>query len=214
MTGTHAKDIGTGRRVAGGGRPFYRTSGALLIGINSYQHLARYNLDFAEDDARALAGVLPSLQFPEDHITCLLASEQPLTRGLIEQTLDGLASRMGEEDRLLIFWSGHGVTSELHSERSGHLLLPGSRVESWPSREKPVLRRAPRPALEMSSFLGTIRRTLPAKHKLMLIDTCFSGFMATERGLLDTQRGYTDQWTREPVLQVLKIGRASCRERV
>ena len=193
------------------GTTLYSGSWALVVGIDSYQSPIPA-LQYAERDARDIAALLSVLDFPASNTRLLLASEGGVTRERIESVLDDdLNPKMGEDDRLLIYFAGHGVTSETHGERHGHLLLPGSLVHGqWPSAERLYVDRPPSGALGMDNLLNQVRR-LPAKHKLLLIDACFSGFMARSpetQGAVVSNDPRVARWAASPVTQLLTAGRS------
>ena len=201
------RNIGAVPRRSATGAEFYRASWALVVGIDHYEHIEEHELDYAERDAREIAALLPALGFPRDQVRLLLASANALTPGAIWEALDELGDVMDPEDRLLVYWSGHGVSVEVKGRYHGYLLLPGSRVPAWPTRERPHLSRPPHAAVEMATLRSHID-PLVAKHKLMLLDTCFSGFLTRRRALRPQDDRRIEQWTREPVLQVLTAGTA------
>ena len=194
------------------GTTLYSGSWALVVGIDGYQSPIPA-LQYAERDALAMSVLLPSLGFPESNTRLLLASKGGVTRDRIESVLDNdLNPKMGKDDRLLIYFAGHGVTSEIHGEFHGHLLLPGSLVHGqWPSAERLYLERPPSDALGMEDLLNQVHR-LPPKHKLLLIDACFSRFMkprsAETQGAVVRNDPRLRRWAASPVTQVLTAGRS------
>src|SRR3989442_1579694 len=86
----------------------YDRSWAVVIGIDAYQKTT--HLNYAVADAKAVAAVLPNLGFPPENTRVLLDGDATKTR--IEATFyRDLASKMGPNDRLLIYFAGHGETA-------------------------------------------------------------------------------------------------------
>jgi len=195
-------------------RELYNNSWALVVGINNYENHLIPGLAFAESDAEAVASFLPRLGFPEENITLLLGSRKKVSRETIQEILEArLNPKIEKEDRFLFYFAGHGVSYESNRHRRGYLLMQDSELcGRWPSRSEPFLKKMPIKALEMGQFLDLVK-SLPLKHKLLLIDSCFSGFMTyPRRGLpagpaSDINKKLT-QWTREPVTQIITAGRS------
>ncbi|MBS1251088.1 MAG: hypothetical protein MAG451_00118 [Anaerolineales bacterium] len=81
---------------------------ALLIGINKYAKLAaRYQLNGCVNDTKVMAGILHSnFGFPTDNMTLLW--DEDATRDAILAAMDDLVERAGENDIVVIQYSGHG----------------------------------------------------------------------------------------------------------
>jgi len=181
------------------------------VGINRYQDRRIPELQFAERDAEVLASLLPDLGFPAENARLLINSRLPITRELILKVLEeDLNPKIGSEDRLLLFFAGHGVSTEVHRERRGYLLMANSELfGELPDSERPYAEKPPASALEMGNLLNIVRG-LPAKHQLLLIDSCFSGFMAHGRKVVEVKANdpRLERWSREAVTQVLTAGRS------
>ena len=124
--------IGVSRPADYKGKHLFRTSWALLLGVNAYEPPIP-NLHFAEADASAFAILLPEIGIPSENIRTLLGPA--VSRGAIEDTIDELGSHMHQEDRLIVFFAGHGVPVQNAQRKNGYLLLPESEVYgAFPSR--------------------------------------------------------------------------------
>ncbi len=209
------RDISPSKVQVYHGTTLYTSSWAVVVGVNHYEEQRIPDLQYAERDAQAVANMLPLLGFPADNIRLLLASREPVTRdrifGLIEEELH---PRMDEDDRLLLYFAGHGVTVEVGGERRGYLLLPTSKMHGpWPNEDRPFLSRPPVPALDMATLLHTMEG-LVSKHKLALLDACCSGFITRSREMPKEVRPKDPRlamWTKARVTQVLTAGRAGQR---
>lgn len=188
----------------------YSNSWALVAGINDYAQDGIPTLDFAEADADAVYARLQTLGFPEQNIRLLKGPE--VTREAIEDILIFDFKEMASEDRLLFFFSGHGVSHESHGKHYGHLLMQNSTVVGeWPTRENPFLKNPPAKSCQMKGFFDMVE-SLPAKHKMVLVDSCFSGFMAKYKSTLKEKIKINSKqlstFVNTPVIQVLTAGRA------
>ena len=104
----------------------YRASWALLVGVNKYPHLPpRFQLNYAVNDVDALAQLLiEEFDFPKNNIT-VLKDEQATQKHILDQ-LSNLADtkRIGKDDRVLVFFSGHGQTVLLPTGGEMGFLIP------------------------------------------------------------------------------------------
>ena len=171
---------------------FYADSWALVIGINRYQRVP--GLTYAVDDAKAIAEALPPLGFPRQNIRLLLDNEA--TKARIETVLYEDFAAMGPQDRLFVFFAGHGLTAQIKGGEEGYLLL----VDTHPVA-------LARTAIPMDD-LKRIGQRVKAKHVLFVMDACFSGFALTrDIAPQSTTDEYLAAALREPVVQVLTAGR-------
>ncbi|MDX1421082.1 MAG: caspase family protein, partial [Rubricoccaceae bacterium] len=85
-----------------------RRKHALLIGINTYPNLTKYeHLKGCINDVRAMARLLEErFGFLEEDVTVLEDAEA--TRAGILAALDALADRVGTDDVVVLFYAGHG----------------------------------------------------------------------------------------------------------
>ncbi len=184
----------------------FRTSWALLIGVNTYKDPIP-NLRFAEADATALAELLPEIGVPAENIRTLLGPA--VSREAINHLIDEMSKGMDKDDRLIFHFAGHGVPVEGGGGRkSGFILLPQSEINgTWPTSQSPYLPKPPSEAIGMGPLFVTLDE-LPPKHKLILLDTCFSGFLKTRAIQPDTHTADArlHLW-KDPVTQILTAGR-------
>lgn len=147
--------------------PYYRQSAALVIGINAYENASP--LDFAVSDAEAFAECLrDDLRFDPDRIIGL--SDSDATHTGILDAFHAFAEDAHEDDRLIVFFAGHGCTIEARRGEVGFLV--------------PVDGDYERPAsLIRMDELRERSDLLPQKHVFFILDACFSG-LAFRRSLL------------------------------
>lgn len=187
----------------------YRNSWALVIGVNEYGDERIGSLRHAEHDADAFAALLPRLgcgsdRSGDDHIRRMVTREGPVTRERVQEELERLKRIVGDDDRLIVFVSAHGVGAEIQGSLTGHLLLSNAELQAQDllrNGSGPFLSRPPLGAWEMQSFLNEIM-LVPAKHKLLLLDTCYSGLVSSTKAPADPPAGLFEQWMK-PVTQIL-----------
>ncbi len=171
----------------------YANSWALIIGINAYQKVSP-RLNYAVADARAVAEALPSLGFPPQNIRLLLDADA--TKARIESVLYRDLVKMGPDDRLFVYFAGHGDTVAVRGGEEGYFLPVDADRDALPAT-----------ALLMED-MKRIGRRVKARHVLFVMDACFSGFSVTRdvapRSIDDA---FLASALREPVVQVLTAGR-------
>jgi hypothetical protein len=168
------------------------TSWALVVGINAYRHAD--HLNYAVNDARAVAAALPGLGFQQ--VRLLL--DEDATKAAIERVIYGeFKEKMAPEDRLFVFFAGHGITVRLPRGGEEGYLIP---VDGDPKR--PELTAIP---MDEVRKMG---KRVNAKQIFFAIDSCFSGFALT-RDISPEAVQDADLLAalQEPVVQVLTAGR-------
>lgn len=174
------------------GAGFYANSWALVIGINAYQKAPRLN--YAVADAKAVSEALPGMGFPRQNIRLLLDGNA--TRARIESVLYRDFAKIGPEDRLLVYFAGHGETLPVRGGEEGYFLPVDADPDALPAT-----------AILMDD-MKRIGKRIRAKHVLFVMDACFSGFSLTrDSGEKATTDVYIASALREPVVQVLTAGR-------
>ena len=109
---------------AGPPAPLYRETWAVIIGINDYAKWPK--LSYAVNDATAMQELLvEKYGLKRENITLLL--DRDATRERIMSVLGDALSDAGKiqrDDRVLIFFAGHGTTRALPSGRSIGYIIP------------------------------------------------------------------------------------------
>ncbi|WAC74397.1 polysaccharide deacetylase family protein [Roseateles sp. SL47] len=156
------------------GANLYRDSYALVIGIDQYQRWPR--LQHAVRDAQALRDTLQTqFGFRADNITTL--TDGDATRANILRALNGLARdkagqpRLKRDDRVFVFFAGHGSTRRLPSGRDVGYIIP---VDAGTDDLQTDAIAMPQ--------LQELSEALPAKHAFFVIDACYSGLGLTRGG--------------------------------
>ena len=138
-------------------------SWAVLIGIDDYEHAPR--LHYAVADAKAVADTLAKRGY---QVVTLYNTQA--TKDAIEEELgDKLVDRVGEQDRVVIFYSGHGQTKTVKGGKTQGFLLPvGGEQE-----------RLAKTGISMGR-IRELAEALPSKHVLFLVDVCYGGIAGTQ----------------------------------
>ncbi|MGM9482272.1 polysaccharide deacetylase family protein [Roseateles sp. NT4] len=149
----------------------YRDSHALVIGINQYS--AWPKLSHAVRDAQAVReSLVTRFGFRADNVTLLTDAEA--TRANILKALNerfGDAKRVKRDDRVFVFFAGHGSTRKLPSGREVGYIVP---VDAG-------LNDLQSDAIAMPQ-LQEVAEAITAKHALFVIDACYSGLGLTRGG--------------------------------
>lgn len=167
---------------------------AVVIGIDSYPQKIG-SLRYAVADAKAVAQTLKQRGYEVTE----LYNERATRRAIESELRTRLPRKVGEQDRVLIFYAGHGQDETVKGGKPMGYLLPAD-------GEKDDI-----PATGVS--MGTVREladALPAKHVLFLLDVCFGGIAGTlTRGSPQAVTdAYLKQITRERGRHLITAGAA------
>ncbi|HLK91427.1 MAG TPA: polysaccharide deacetylase family protein [Polyangia bacterium] len=175
----------------------YRESWAVVVGINAYQSWPR--LAYAVNDAQAVREILVrKYGFPADHVTTLLdgeATREKILAALGDNLADG--RKVTKDDRVFVFFAGHGVTRKLPSGKSQGFIVPvDAAAESFQST-----------AISMTN-LQDASDAIPAKHVFFVMDACYSGLALTRGGAAGggDRSQYLMEITRRQAREVLTAG--------
>ena len=149
-------------QVAAGGLN-YSHSYAVVVGITNYLHANVYSpLPFCQKDAMDLGRFLESQAFI---VTQVYNKDATMTG--IKTAIQNVARLLERNDRVLVFFSGHGVSEKLGDERFGYIV-------PYEGTENTATLLSMGDLRELSSKLGN------AKHQLFILDCCFAGLIATK----------------------------------
>ncbi|MFN0301520.1 MAG: polysaccharide deacetylase family protein, partial [Burkholderiales bacterium] len=145
----------------------YADSWAIVIGVNDYANWPK--LQHAVQDAKAIRQILiEKFAFTPERVISL--TDRDATRSGI---LAAFHERLGhgglkKNDRVVVFFAGHGATRKLSSGRDLGYLIP---ADSDPNQ-------IATDAIPMTE-IQNIAESLPAKHVLFIMDACYSGLGLT-----------------------------------
>ncbi|MCZ8095282.1 MAG: polysaccharide deacetylase family protein [Acidovorax sp.] len=148
----------------------YSQSWAIVVGIDEYARWPR--LQYAVRDARSVReALIQKFGFAAERIVTLENKEATRTN-ILAAFHDKLAhGGMQKNDRLFVFFAGHGATRKLTSGRDLGYIIP---VDSDPQQFATD-------AIPMSE-LQNIAESVTAKHTLFVMDACYSGLGLTRGG--------------------------------
>ena len=177
--------------------PPYRESWAAVIGIDDYQNWPK--LRYAANDAQGVRDVLiQKYQFKPQNVFLLLNNDA--TRQNILSLLGdklGNADLVKREDRVFVFFAGHGATRKLPSGRDlGYIIPVDADLSNYEGQ-----------AISMTNFQD-ISESIPAKHVLFIMDSCYSGLALTRGGGIQVSQNYLREIARREARQMFTAGGA------
>ncbi len=145
----------------------YANSWAIVVGIDKYQKWPQ--LQYAVRDAEGVGQLLvQKFGFAPERVLTL-KNEQATRTGILAAFHDRLAhGKLQPNDRLFVFFAGHGATRKLSSGRDLGYIVP---VDADPDK-------LATDAIPMTE-IQNIAESLPAKHALFVMDACYSGLGLT-----------------------------------
>ena len=172
----------------------YVSSHALVIGINEYTHAPR--LGYARNDAEAFARTLRDrFEFPESNITLLTdaaATHGGILRVFMKYAQDSIVAG---DDRIVVFFAGHGHTVPGRRGETG-FLVP---VDGNPADLSTLIRW---------DDLTRNADLIPAKHMLFVMDACYGGLALTRSPLAAGSMRFLRDMLQRFSRQVLTAGKA------
>ena len=172
----------------------YDNSYALLIGIDKYENVPPLN--YAVKDAESIHDILVNtFNFPEGNIILLKNEEATLLN--IKNNLSEIATSAKSNDRVLIYFAGHGATHDLPGGgEMGYLLPIYGKEDNLFATSIPM------------NDIKSISSMSESKHMLFLIDACYSGLLTIgSRGINpQTTTNYIDKITADKGRTIITAG--------
>jgi len=171
----------------------YDNSWAVIIGIDKYQNVP--NLDYAGRDAEHVKSLLiDKFNFPENNLKILVDDEATLMN--MKNVLSEVSLSADENDRVLIFFAGHGQTMELpDGGEMGYLMPVDGNLDNLYASSIPM------------DDIKKLALMSKAKHMLFLIDACYGGLAASgTRGLSPVSKNYINKIVAEKSRQIITAG--------
>lgn len=175
---------------------YYRKSWAVIIGIDKYNHWPQ--LEYAVHDAKGMKETLKKFGFTEFLELYDNEATKPNIMRLLGDEL-GNPDKVDVEDRVVVFFAGHGQTRQLPSGNSlGYIIPVEADFENYHSK-----------AISMTN-LRDFCELIPAKHLLFIMDSCYSGLALSTRGAAPNSktRNYVSEITRRRARQIITAGGA------
>ena len=172
----------------------YHESWAVIVGIDNYSKWPK--LRYAVNDANGIREtLLNEFHFKPDHVFTLLNEEA--TREKIVSVLGDRLSNPKEvqrDDRVFVFFAGHGATRKLPSGRDlGYIVPVDADTQNFQGQ-----------SISMTNFQD-ISESIPAKHVFFVMDSCYSGLGIT-RG--QAASNYLKEMSKRTARQMLTAGGA------
>jgi peptidoglycan/xylan/chitin deacetylase (PgdA/CDA1 family)/uncharacterized caspase-like protein len=180
--------------ATGASPALYHESWAVVVGIDNYAKWPK--LHYAVNDANGIKEILlTKFHFKPDHVFTLL--NEDATRERILSVLGDTLSNPGNlkrDDRVFVFFAGHGATRKLPSGRDlGYIVPVEADTQNFQGQ-----------SISMSNFQD-ISESIPAKHVFFVMDSCYSG-LAITRG--QSPGNYIKEMSKRTARQMLTAGGA------
>jgi hypothetical protein len=165
---------------------------AVVIGIDAYAN-GIPALDTAVNDARRLCGIL---QESHGFDVRLITDEQATRERMVSLLQDELPAELGDDDRLIFYFAGHGVALDGDDGPNGYLLPQDAR-------------RGEEDSYLFMPLVHDALLALPVRHALIIMDSCFSGAFrwAATRDIVRLprviHRERFDRFVQDPAWQVI-----------
>lgn len=182
-----------GKTMEGSYQSQYKNSWALVIGINEYKYVNP--LGYARHDAEAIADILiAKFEFPTENVIKLIDG-QATKEAILSSYLQFSKCHVDVDDRILVFFAGHGHTLSGNRKDVGCLIPVDGRMD------------------DISTFIRWDELTrnadlIRAKHVFFIMDACFSG-LAITRSLPQGSARYLNNMLQRYSRQVLTAGKAN-----
>lgn len=172
--------------------PFYSNSWALIIGIDKYKNAS--NLEYAVNDSKEIANILiKKFNFPSDNVIQIY--DEKATYDNILSSFLSFKDLTQKNDRIIIFYAGHGYTTSGNRGEIGFLIPYDGETDNLSK------------SIRWDQF--TLNSELiPAKHILYIMDACYSG-LAITRNLRPGSIRFLNDMLQRFTRQVLTAGKAN-----
>ncbi len=162
---------------------YFPNSYAVVIGIKDY--LNHKDLEYTENDANGMAEYFQS----EGYVVKKFLSNEATKSEILRYLEDDLPEAIKEGDRVVIYFSGHGVT---YKDTGRGYIVP------YDGGDKPSTLISMTKLKEISSIYRK------AQHQLYILDACFSGGLATKSSKIELK--YIEGHTKKVARQILTAG--------
>ena len=174
-------------------QPHYTGSRALIVGINQY--LTASPLEYACNDAEAISNLLVErFGFPDDKVSLLL-NEEATKGNILSEFLGCCGSNVEPDERIVVFFAGHGHTITGNRGEVGFLVPFDGDVESINT-------------LIRWHELTASAELISAKHIFFVVDACYGGTVV-QRHLSPGTMRFARDMLRRFSRQVLTAGKAN-----
>ena len=140
----------------------FARSYALVIGVDDYASLGLHRLSNAESDAQAVARYFAAQHY---EVTSLVGA-QAATKNNIAAAVRAIATTIGERDRFVFFFAGHGKSKRTEGVDVAYLVVPGGRDRNDPAS-----------LISTGDITDYSQQLDKARHQLFIFDSCYAGLM-------------------------------------
>lgn len=171
------------------GAQHFGDSYAVVIGVDRAPNSSFRTLDHAVNDAMAVAEFLRGSGY---NVYALYDTDA--TRKAIIDKLQDVSTKVSENDRVVVFFAGHGHT-EMFGRRERGYVVPYDADESTASY------------ISMTDLQDQSENMALARHQLFIMDSCFGGLLGT-RGMKvpESRDDYLEAISNRIARQVLTAG--------
>lgn len=162
---------------------------AVVIGVNKYQNLNP--LEFAVRDAQAILEQLKRLGFSK---TISLFDDNANRAQIMRFLADDLPILLKENDGLMVYFAGHGLTEELPDGTLEGYIAPVDADDNYKGT-----------AISMSSIHQLLLK-YKAKHILFVFDSCYSGLGLQRAGTLSRKSAFIRTASSKKAVQIITAG--------
>jgi hypothetical protein len=174
-------------------KQYFGKSYALVIGIDQYDAPGWAPLKYAVKDAEAMVAYLKRQGFEVQ----ALYNKQATRQAILGHLIDVLSPKITRDDRVLVFFAGHGGT-DVRAGRSHGYIVPADGGRGFSSN------------IQMDELRTAALMMDEARHQLFIMDACYGGLLAATRGskVSEDHPAYLDEITGRKARQVLTAGGA------
>lgn len=140
----------------------FANSYALVVGVDDYASLGLARLANAEADATAVARYFGAQGY---QVTALVGA-QNTTKARVADAVRAIAARIGDRDRFVFFFAGHGKTRRTEGVDVAYLVVPGGRDRNDAAS-----------LISTGDITDWSRQLDKARHQLFIFDSCYAGLM-------------------------------------
>ena len=152
----------------------FENSYALIIGINKYENWNE--LSYAVNDAKGIRKLLVE-NFGYDPSKIYQLYDKDATKKQILRVFDTLIRKTMKNDRVIIFFAGHGSTSQIGAREKGYIIPVDA---DGIANETTAI---------STTQIRDIALDMRAKHLYLVMDACYSGMIFQRGGTPGFERG-------------------------
>ena len=173
-------------------KKYYKKSFAIVIGINKYTYWPP--LEFAVNDANEVKQTLIKTGFGKIH---MLLDKKATKEKILQTLFYDLVKEIGTEDRVIVYFAGHGQTETLSDgSRMGYIIPVNADTRDLST------------AISMKQ-IKTLSSNISAKHILYVMDSCYSGLgLNRSIGIVQTENDdrYLEKMASMRAVQIITAG--------